>query len=66
MHWSLTATTFVLGPAWVAGSNLLVYDGALALAWWVVVAVVVCVNGGHLSPKTTPQSPQSTLSSLRT
>jgi membrane protease YdiL (CAAX protease family) len=49
MHASLTATTFILGPAVVAGSNLLVYDVALAVVWWVVVAAVAVAYGGHLS-----------------
>ena len=49
MHASLTTSTFILGPAWVSGSALLVYDVALAAAWWLVVAAVALVNRGHLT-----------------
>jgi len=49
MHASLTASTFILGPAWVSGSALLVYDVALASAWWLVVAAVALANRGHLT-----------------
>jgi membrane protease YdiL (CAAX protease family) len=49
MHMSLTASTFILGPAWVSGAALLVYDLALAAAWWLVVAAVALVNRGHLT-----------------
>jgi uncharacterized protein len=48
MHASLTASTFILGPAVISGSALLVYDVALGVVWWVVAAVVV-VNRGHLA-----------------
>ena len=47
MHASLTASTFILGPAVISGSALLIYDAALGAVWWVVAAVVV-VNCGHL------------------
>jgi membrane protease YdiL (CAAX protease family) len=49
MHASLTASTFILGPAVISGTDLLVYDVALGAAWWVVVAVVAVANHGQLS-----------------
>jgi uncharacterized protein len=49
MHLGLTASTFILGPAWVSGWALLVYDVALAAAWWVVVAAAARANAGRLS-----------------
>jgi membrane protease YdiL (CAAX protease family) len=49
MHASLTACTFVLGPAWVSGSALLVCDVALGAAWWLMVAAVALASGGQLT-----------------
>ena len=49
MHWGLTASTFILGPAWVSGSDLLVYSAALAVAWWLVVGAVALANRGQLA-----------------
>jgi uncharacterized protein len=49
MHWALTASTFVLGPAWVAGSDSLGYSAALSAAWWLVVGAVALVNRGQLA-----------------
>ena len=49
MHASLTASTFVLGPATVMGASGEVYGIALGLAWWVVVAAVLVANHGHLT-----------------
>lgn len=46
MHASLSACTFIIGPAVIAGSRLLVYDVVLGAAWWLVVAVVAVVNRG--------------------
>jgi uncharacterized protein len=54
MHASLTASTFILGPAVISGSALLVYDIALSAVWWVVVAVVAAANGRHLSRQGKP------------
>lgn len=47
MHAGLTASTFILGPAVIAGSALLVYDVVLGAAWWLVVGVVALANAGH-------------------
>jgi membrane protease YdiL (CAAX protease family) len=49
MHASLTASTFILGPAWVSGSALLVYDVALGAAWWLVVGAVALAKRGQLT-----------------
>jgi uncharacterized protein len=49
MHLGLTASTFILGPAWVSGWALLVYDVALGAAWWVVVAAVAMASRGQLA-----------------
>jgi membrane protease YdiL (CAAX protease family) len=49
MHASLTASTFILGPAAIAGPALLVYDVALGVAWWGVVAAVILANRGLLA-----------------
>lgn len=49
MHTSLTACTFILGPAVISGSALLVYDIALSAAWWAVVAVVAVANHWQIS-----------------
>jgi membrane protease YdiL (CAAX protease family) len=46
MHGSLTASTFILGPAVIAGPALLVYDVALGVAWWALVAAVILANRG--------------------
>jgi uncharacterized protein len=49
MHASLTARTFILGPAWVSGWASLAYDVALGAAWWAVVAAVAIANRGQFS-----------------
>jgi len=49
MHASLSACTFILGPAVVTGLALVAYGFALAAAWWIVVAVVAAANGGQAS-----------------
>jgi membrane protease YdiL (CAAX protease family) len=49
MHTSLTASTFILGPAVVAGASGQVYGFALGAAWWLVVAAVLVANHGHLT-----------------
>jgi uncharacterized protein len=49
MHASLTASTFIFGPAWVSGSDLLVYDVALGAAWWLVVGAVALANRRQVS-----------------
>jgi hypothetical protein len=49
MHASLTASTFILGPAVISGVALLVYDVVLGAAWWVVVAAVILANRGLLA-----------------
>ena len=46
MHTSLTASTFILGPAVISGTALLVYDIVLGGAWWVVIAAVILANRG--------------------
>jgi Type II CAAX prenyl endopeptidase Rce1-like len=51
MHGGLTASTFILGPAWVPGAGSLVYDVALTVAWWAVVAALMVANGGRLAPR---------------
>jgi membrane protease YdiL (CAAX protease family) len=48
MHTSLTASTFILGPAVVAGSSGQAYGFVLGVAWWLVVGVVLLANHGHL------------------
>jgi hypothetical protein len=48
MHMSLTTSTLILGPAGIAGGNLLTYDFALAGAMWGMVAVVAVANRGRL------------------
>jgi uncharacterized protein len=52
MHWGLTASTFILGPASISGLDLLVYDIALAAAWWLVVGVVALANRGRFARRT--------------
>jgi uncharacterized protein len=47
MHASLTASTFVLGPAVISGSALLVYDVVLAGAWWMLVAAIAIASRGQ-------------------
>lgn len=49
MHTSLTACTFILGPAVIGGTALLVYDVVLGAAWWAIVAVVAVTNRWHFS-----------------
>lgn len=49
MHASLTACTFILGPAVIGGTALLVYDVILGAAWWAIVAVVAVANRWHFS-----------------
>jgi uncharacterized protein len=49
MHASLTASTFILGPLAISGVALLTYDFALAVAMWVVVAVVAVACRGRLA-----------------
>ena len=49
MHTSLTFATFVLGPAVIAGSALLVVDIVSSAAWWLVVAAVFMANRGKRS-----------------
>jgi uncharacterized protein len=44
MHASLSASTFILGPAKVTGVALVVYGFSLAAAWWLVVGFVTVVN----------------------
>jgi CAAX protease family protein len=56
MHTSLTACTFILGPAVVAGASGQVYGYALALAWWLIVAAVLVANRGHLTRQPRPLS----------
>jgi CAAX protease family protein len=51
MHASLTASTFILGPAAVAGASGAVYGFALGIAWWLVVAAVLVVNHGQLTSR---------------
>jgi membrane protease YdiL (CAAX protease family) len=57
MHASLTASTFIFGPAVVAGASGQVYGFALGAAWWLVVAVVLVANHGHLGRQSSPASP---------
>jgi membrane protease YdiL (CAAX protease family) len=57
MHLGLTASTFILGPAWIPASLLLVYDVALTAVWWIVVAAVAVWNGGRLSRRTASRDP---------
>jgi membrane protease YdiL (CAAX protease family) len=47
MHASLSACTFILGPAKVTGLALVAYGFALAAAWWIVVAVVAATTRGQ-------------------
>jgi len=54
MHTSLTASTFILGPAIVAGASGQVYGFALGAAWWVVVGVVLVANHGRLARQPCP------------
>ncbi len=49
MHASLTASTFILGPAVIAGTALLVYDVVMTAVWWVVVAAVMLANHGRFA-----------------
>lgn len=49
MHTSLTFATFVLGPAAISGSSLLIMDIVLGAAWWLVVAAVLVANRGRRS-----------------
>ncbi len=49
MHTSLTACTLILGPVALSGVALLIYDLALAVVLWGVVAVFVAANGRRLS-----------------
>jgi membrane protease YdiL (CAAX protease family) len=64
MHTSLTASTFILGPAVISGAALLVYDIALGAAWWLIVGAVALANGGRLArpgkPPANIGSPQLT------
>jgi hypothetical protein len=48
MHASLTACTFILGPAVVAGSTGVLYGVALAVAWWLVVVAVLVADQRHV------------------
>jgi len=41
MHASLTTTMFLFGPAGITGQSLLVYQGLLGAAIWIVAGVVV-------------------------
>lgn len=49
MHLGLTGSTFILGPAWLSGWALLVYDVALGAAWWGLVAAVMLANRWQLA-----------------
>ncbi len=51
MHASLVVCTFALGPVAISGMNILIYDFALGVAMWVVVAVVAAVNRRQLLGK---------------
>jgi uncharacterized protein len=62
MHASLTASTFILGPAVISGEALLVYDVALGVAWWVVVVAVAAANGGQLAR---PGNPPASIGSAQ-
>jgi membrane protease YdiL (CAAX protease family) len=44
MHASLSACTFILGPANVTGLALVMYGLSLAVAWWIIVAIVGVVT----------------------
>jgi hypothetical protein len=45
MHASLSACTFILGPATPTGSALVGYGFALAGTWWLVVATGAAISG---------------------
>ena len=49
MHAALTASTLILGPVAISGTALLIYDLALAVAMWAVVAAVALASLGELS-----------------
>lgn len=46
MHASLDFATFILAPAVITGSALLVADVVLGAAWWLIVVAVLVVNRG--------------------
>jgi membrane protease YdiL (CAAX protease family) len=56
MHASLTASTFILGPAVISGVALLVYDIVLGVAWWAVVAVVAMTSHWQISSPGKPST----------
>jgi CAAX protease family protein len=54
MHASLSACTFILGPS-ATGLTFLTYVIVLAVAWWIVVAVVAAANGGQFARRALPR-----------
>jgi hypothetical protein len=50
MHVGYAASTFIIGPSAlvISGAALLIYNVALAAAWWLVVAAVAVANHGQL------------------
>jgi membrane protease YdiL (CAAX protease family) len=51
MHASLTAGTLILGPLVISGAPLLVYGLLMAVAMWVVAAVVAVAIGGRFESR---------------
>jgi membrane protease YdiL (CAAX protease family) len=52
MHASLSACTFMLGPEKVTGLPIVVYNFAVAGAWWIVVAAVAATRVWQLPRET--------------
>jgi uncharacterized protein len=49
MHAALTASSLILGPLAISGTAILIYDLALAVVMWILVAVVAVINRGQLT-----------------
>jgi hypothetical protein len=54
---AFTASTFIFGPAMVAGASGQAYGFALGAAWWLVVGVVLLASRGQLGRQARHGSP---------